>query len=394
MPDLLHPYFVHRTTRRHLLAGLGAFVATAPTATTALAQAIFPRDPFTLGVASGDPLPDGVVLWTRLAPEPLHGGGMPMARVELSWAVASDARMRDIVQRGTAMARPELGHAVHVEIGGLQPAREYWYRFTVGREASPIGRTMTAPAAGALPQRLRFALVGCNHYEAGYFTAYRHMAAERPDFAFHSGDYIYEGREIADRVRRHLGDEIYTLVDYRNRYAQYKSDPDFKAAHAATPFVVSYDDHEVENNWAGVQSEDDDVPPELFLMRRAAAFQAWYEHMPVRRAQLPQGPDILSYRRLEFGDLLSLNVLDTRQYRSDQPCGDGIKPVCEAVNDPRATMLGARQESWLFWTRRQPRALERARPAGDGREAAPRRGRRSDQHGQMGRLSGGAEAAA
>jgi alkaline phosphatase D len=343
----VHPFFAG-PTRRNLLRGGAALLLTGGLTTRVWAQPVFARDPFTLGVASGDPLPDGVVLWTRLAPDPLSGGGMPMAAVEVAWEIAADDRMRNIVRRGAAMARPELGHAVHVEASGLEPAREYWFRFRVGREASPIGRTKTAPAATNAVQQIRFALCGCNRYEDGYFTAFRHLAEERPDFAFHYGDYIYEYRERLDRVRRVQGDEIHTLVDYRNRYAQYKLDRDLQAAHAATPFVVSFDDHEVDNNWAGAISEEPDVPPELLLLRRAMAFQAWYENMPVRRAQLPRGPDIVAHRRLLFGDLLALNVLDTRQHRSDQPCGDGVKPRCEAVDDPRATMLGAEQERWLF----------------------------------------------
>jgi len=252
-----------------------------------------------------------VVLWTRLAPEPLHGGGMPMARVELGWEIARDARMREVIQRGTAVARPELGYSVHVEVGGLEPAREYWYRFRVGTEGSPIGRTVTAPAAGTLQQRLRFALVRCNHYETGYFTAYRHMAAERPDFVFHSGDYIYEGREIADRPRRHNGDEIHTLVDYRNRYALYKSDPDFKAAHAATPFVISFDDHEVENNWASAQSEDTDMPRATVLGDQQ---ERWLDDgLSASRARwnvLAQQVMVARRRLGAAGDLISMDKWD------------------------------------------------------------------------------------
>ena len=194
------------------------------------AQPLFRTYPFPLGVASGDPWPDGVVLWTRLAPEPLDGGGMPMANVEVGWEIAQRSRVcRDRRPKGTAVARPELGHSVHVEADGLEPGREYFYRFRAGREVSQIGRTKTAPAAGAPVDRLRFAVCGCSHYETGYFTAYRRIAAEQFDFVFHTGDYIYEGRDDGGRnpalVRQHHGDEIYTLVDYRNRYAQYKIGP-------------------------------------------------------------------------------------------------------------------------------------------------------------------------
>jgi alkaline phosphatase D len=315
------------------------------------ANPVFKNYPFTMGVASGDPLPSGVVLWTRLAPEPLNGGGMPMANVEVEWEVAAERAFTNIVRKGVGIARPELGHSVHVEVEGLEPSRDYFYRFRVGREVSQIGRTRTAPPFNAPVDRLRFGLVGCNNYEAGYFTAYRRAAEENFDFMFHYGDYIYEGRDHGGRVdaavRRHHGDEIYTLVDYRNRYAQYKTDPDFIAAHASAPFIVSWDDHEVDNNQAGPIDEND-TPSEVYLLRRAAAYQAYYESMPLRRAQWPRGSDLTLHRRLKFGNLIDMSVLDTRQYRSDQPCGDGSKTGCDERLDPSRTMLGAEQEAWLF----------------------------------------------
>jgi len=316
-----------------------------------LAQPLFRAYPFPLGVASGDPWPDSVVLWTRLAPEPLEGGGMPMANVEVGWEIARDRTFASIVAKGTAIARPELGHSVHVEARGLEPGREYWYRFRAGREISQIGRTKTAPPDGGPVDRLRFAVCGCNHFEAGYFTAFRRIAAEPFDFVFHTGDYIYEGRGDVGRnpalVRQHQGQEIYTLVDYRNRYAQYKSDPDLRAAHASAPFIVTWDDHEVDNDYAGDMDEND-TPPEVFLLRRAAAYQAFYETMPLRAAALPTGPHMRVYRRLRFGDLLDLSVLDTRQFRSKQVCGGLLATGCAAATDPSRTILGSAQEQWLF----------------------------------------------
>ena len=290
-----------RMTRRELLNvawKLGLAAVLQPMASTrAFAQPIFRSYPFALGVASGEPSPDGVVLWTRLAPEPLAGGGMPMANVEVSWELAQDRAFTMPTAKGVAVARPELGHSVRVEPSGLAPGREYFYRFRVGREVSPIGRTKTAPAAGAEVDRLRFAVCGCSHYEAGYFTAYRRIAAEQFDFVFHTGDYIYEGRENGGQnpalVRQHQGDEIYTLVDYRNRYAQYKTDPDLRAAHASAPFIVTWDDHEVDNDYAGERDEND-TPPEAFLLRRAAAYQAYFETMPLRAATIPTGPTCAS----------------------------------------------------------------------------------------------------
>jgi alkaline phosphatase D len=342
-------------SRRELMRIAWAFGAAAVAAPIAgrqvLAKPVFDRYPFPLGVASGDPLPDGVVLWTRLAPRPAEGGGMPMAAVDVQWEVARDRTFRQLAGRGTALARPELGHSVHVEVSGLEPGRDYWYRFRAGDETSHIGRTRTAPAPGAAVQQLRFGVCGCNHYEHGYFTAFRRMAEEQFDFIIHTGDYIYEtradgGRNLT-RVRQHLGDALFTLVDYRNRYAQYKSDPDLIAAHLSAPFIVTWDDHEVGNNYAGLFDEDE-TPPEIFLLRRAAAYQAYYEAMPLRPSALPRNGAMRLYRRLLFGDLVDLSMLDTRQWRSDQACGDGVQARCREAREPGRTILGDEQERWLF----------------------------------------------
>ena len=342
-------------TRRELMKigwALGAAAIAQPLFTRRLlGKPIFDAYPFSLGVASGDPLPDGIVLWTRLAPKPLHGGGMPMTIVDVEWEMARDARFQTIVQKGTVAARPELGHSVHVEVAGLEPAREYWYRFRAGDEVSPAGRTKTAPPAGASVDRLRFAVCGCQHYEDGYFTAFRRIADEQFDFVFHTGDYIYEGRADGGRndrrLRQHNGDEIYPLADYRNRYALYKSDRDLMAAHASAPWIGTWDDHEVDNNYAG-DFDQDGTPPEIFALRRAAAYQAYYEAMPLRASALPSGSHMRLYRRLQFGSLIDLSVLDTRQWRSDQPCGDGGHTGCAERLAPTQTMMGAEQERWLF----------------------------------------------
>lgn len=353
-------------SRRGLLRGGTAAAALAailpPVSRRAIAQPVFHAYPFMLGVASGDPLPDGVVIWTRLAPDPLAGGGMPRAAVEVGWEVAEDEGFSRITRQGTAIARPELGHAVHVEVEGLRPARPYFYRFRAGREISMTGRTRTAPEAGAMPERVRFVVAGCQNWEHGYFSAWDHIAREADlDFVFHYGDYIYEyrARGTADgwvpAARQHNSEETYTLTDYRNRYAQYKTDAALRLAHQAHPFLASFDDHEVDNNWAGAVSEEDGsprhpvaVPPEIFALRKQIAFQAWYEAMPVRRAQLPRGADITAWRGLRWGRVVDLSVLDTRSYRDDQPCGDGTKPPCPAVDNPRAQVLGEAQERWLF----------------------------------------------
>lgn len=345
-------------SRRGFIAGSAAAAAFAMIHPARVwADPVFARYPFRLGVASGDPLPTGVVLWTRLAPEPLNGGGMPMRAVEVGWEIATDARFRDVVQKGTALARPELGHSVHVEADGLSPARPYWYRFRAGQEISPIGRTKTAPAAGATAEKVTFVNAGCQRYDDGWFTAWRHVAGEDLDFVFHYGDYIYESRNRRNAsvpVRDYDADEIHSVVDYRNRYALYKLDPDLQAAHAAHPFIVSFDDHEVDNNWAGAYSEEDGgegfpvaVPPELFAFRKQMALQAWYEAMPVRRAQLPRGTDITAYRRLDFGNLVALHSLDTRSFRDDQPCR-GATMACDDRLRPGSHILGDAQEKWLM----------------------------------------------
>jgi alkaline phosphatase D len=348
-------------SRRTWLKGIGAsalLTTSAPLfAGRVWAQPIFRHYPFSLGVASGDPTPTGTVLWTRIAPEPFHGGGMPNKAVEVEWQVASDERMRQVVQRGKVIAHPELGHSVHVEVEGLEPARDYFYRFAIGGEQSRIGRTRTMPPAASAVAQVRFGVAGCQRYEDGYFTAFKHIADERFDFVYHYGDYIYEYRHVDAAERATFArampepyDEIYTLVDYRNRYAVHTADPDLLAARASAPFLSSFDDHEVDNNYAGDNSEEtaEKVPPELFRLRRAAAFQAWYENMPVRRTAFPRGPDITAYRRLGYGNLLAINVLDTRQYRSDQPCGDGIRANCAEALAPDRTMLGEVQERWLY----------------------------------------------
>jgi alkaline phosphatase D len=316
----------------------------APTDAASAAGGAVPAAPFTLGVASGDPVADGVVLWTRLAPDPLvPGGGMPAHPVPVHWEVAADERFRRIVRRGTEVAHPGEAHSVHAEVGGLQPGATYFYRFKAGRELSPAGRTRTAPHAWRRTDRARFAVTSCQNYEAGYYTAHRALAAEDVDFVVFLGDYIYEGRPNAAALRQHDGvDEPYSLDDYRGRHARYRSDLDLQASHAAFPWFVTLDDHEIDNNWADEIPQDPaNQAPEAFLARRIAAFQAYWEHMPLRRGSRPVGPDLQLFRRYGWGDLVQLDVLDTRQYRSDQP------PDLAGANDPAATMLGADQEAWL-----------------------------------------------
>lgn len=344
-------------SRRLLLAGLGGGFAAASLGREALAQAAFDESPFQLGVTAGDPLPDGFVIWTRLAPRPLEPGyGMPRQAMAVTWEVAADAGFGTIVRSGETVARPELGHSVHVEVEGLEPARPYFYRFRVGSERSGVGRAKTAPLAGAPTAAVKFAVVGCQAYEQGYYTAHRKVAAEdNLDFVFCYGDYIYEGRgnrtfggtSTDANARVHLGGEIYSLDDYRRRYAQYTMDPDLMSSRQSAAWFAVYDDHEVDNNWVG-EIDQDDTPPEIFLLRRAAAMQAFYEHMPLRKSSFPTGSALQLYRRAAYGDLLDVHLLDTRQFRSDQPCDDQFNAGCDAINAREAQVLGEAQEAWLF----------------------------------------------
>ncbi|MFN6568732.1 alkaline phosphatase [Dendronalium sp. ChiSLP03b] len=339
----------NRCRRRNFLLGAGFFtgLAVASQELPALAKPRFSDYPFKLGVASGDPLPDGVVLWTRLAPEPLYGGGMPLRNVVVRWQVALDENMRKVVQRGTVLATPALAHSVHVDVRGLEPGRWYWYQFQVGSEDSPIGRTRTPGAFNNAIKQLNFAFVSCQDWQNGFYTAYRHIVNEELDLVVHLGDYIYEYGPQSGGPRQHNSPEIVTLQDYRNRHALYKTDPNLQAAHAAFPWIVTWDDHEVENNYANLIPEENQSQ-QAFVTRRANAYQAYYEHMPLRRSSLPNRADMQLYRRLTFGDLAEFHVLDTRQYRTDQPCNDGLKPRCIQALDANATMTGAKQEQWLF----------------------------------------------
>ncbi|MCP2167770.1 alkaline phosphatase D family protein [Goodfellowiella coeruleoviolacea] len=310
--------------------------------------------PFNLGVASGDPLPDGVVLWTRLALAPLNAdgqGGMPNQSIPVEWQVATDDKFTSIVRSGTVTATYADAHSVHVEVDGLQPDYEYYYRFRAEGHISPVGRTRTAPALDVVGRDLLMAFTSCAHYESGYYTVYRRMAEERPDLVLHLGDYIYEDGASSGEgvVRSHAGGELVSLADYRRRYAQYKSDVDLQAAHAAAPWLVVPDDHEVENNYANMVRNDNSPALDLtgWKNRRAAAYRAYYENMPLRGPAKPNGADILLYRRVRWGQLATFHMLDTRQYRDDQACGDGTK-YCPEAGDPRRSLPGITQENWLL----------------------------------------------
>lgn len=306
--------------------------------------------PFQVGIASGDPSPTGVVLWTRLAPKPLEGGGMPDEDVEVDWQVAEDEQFSKVVQKGTTVAKPGWAHSVHVEVDGLQPDRWYWYQFRAAGETSPKGRTRTTPALDATPERLKLAVASCQHWESGLYTAYEHMLKDDVDLVLHLGDYIYEGPgSVGAKLRKHVGPKLFELFDYRNRHAQYKTDAALQAMHSAAPWLVAWDDHEFENNCAGLNPQyPEKTTPEKYKEQRVNAYQAYYEHMPLRIGSLPKGHEMQLYRRIPYGKLAEFFVLDTRQYRTDQPNGDGLKAPGDAVLDPNGTILGEAQRNWLF----------------------------------------------
>jgi alkaline phosphatase D len=358
----------HLDRRSFLVTGLAAGAVTALPSAPALAapdpavetaKSLAARglltDPFTLGVASGDPDHTGFVIWTRLAQTPLAEdgmGGMPLRTFPVMWQVYADERCRRVVRAGIAEATPQWGHSVHVEVDGLSPDRDYWYRFRTGPYLSPTGRARTTPRPSSFGGPMTMAFVSCAQYEHGYFTSYRRLAEDHPDLVLHLGDYQYEYTRDTytipgGNVRDHEGPETETLAGYRQRHAQYKADLDLQAAHAAAPWLVVWDDHELDNNWADEVPENPAVPQPNFLARREAAFRAYYENMPLRRASIPHGIDMQLYRRIRWGRLATFHMLDTRQFRDDQGCGDGYDDCPEAV-DPARSITGAEQEAWLL----------------------------------------------
>jgi alkaline phosphatase D len=338
---------------RHTWTGVGASLSLALIPGRQLwAAPRFGRNPFTLGVASGDPTPDGIVLWTRLAPEPASPESTGVGSIPVGWRVATDDRLRNVVKRGTAAATPELAHSVHVEVDCLRPGRDYFFQFDAGGEESPIGHFRTAPDERESPEQFRFAFATCQDWPSGFYTAYRDMLANDLDLVVHLGDYTYE-YAINGVTRRGIpapggfAGETVDLRSYRLRHTLYKLDPDLQAVHAKFPFAVIWDDHEVQNDYSGLAPEGGAPSPE-FTARRAAAYQAYYEHMPIRlRAATQPGEQLRIYRRLRFGKLAEISLLDDRQYRSDNPCGDGESLRCEEALSGDYTMLGQAQEDWV-----------------------------------------------
>ncbi len=356
----------------------------------------FTAYPFACGIASGDPTSSGVVLWTRLASDPLNGGGMPNDDIAVSWMIADDEQMTKVVQKGTVVASPNLAHSVHVEAEGLRPDRWYFYQFKVGNETSPVGRTRTAPAPGAMPDRLRFAFASCQHYETGLYTAYEHMAKAPLDLVVHLGDYIYDGAARDRQVRRHTEEDIVTLEGCRNRHAQYKTDEHLQATHAAFPWLVTWDDHEVDNNYAGEISQDSDVSacratrptsaglPGVLRAHAAATFglaaRARHAALPPSLVRRPR--ELLRARHTAVPDRSALRRRQQASVRGR------IRFKCDFAGRPTREMALRRSS-------RLKGDLERARPAGDvcaGRSASRRRGRA--QHGSVAGLRGQSPATA
>ncbi len=318
------------------------------------ASARFGDNPFTLGVASGDPTPDGIVLWTRLAPEPANVAALGSRSIPVGWRIATDSRMKHVVARGVGLALSQLAHSVHVEVDGLRSGRDYFYQFDAGHEESPVGHFRTAPASHEWVHALRFAFATCQDWPGGYYTAYRDMLRHDLDLVLHLGDYTYEYQIFDSEAGKGRGPkpegfdaETVDLRTYRLRHTLYKLDPDLQAVHAKFPFAVIWDDHEVQNDYSGLAPEGGSPSPE-FTARRAAAYQAYYEHMPIRlRVALHPRPGLRIYRRLTYGKLAEFTMLDDRQYRTDNPCGDGESVRCAEAINGHYTMLGHAQEQWV-----------------------------------------------
>ena len=331
------------------VARLAALSAVVPNDWRVVSRPRWADYPFQLGVASGDPTATSVVIWTRLAPRPFEPeGGMAGLRAAVNWEVAHDEQFSRVVRRGRATAVPELAYSIHVDVDGLAPDRWYFYRFTSMDATSGVARLRTAPQAGAT-QPFRFAFTSCQHWEQGLYTAHQHMAAEEVDLVAQLGDYIYEYGPTPGRVRTHDGPEIQTLAQYRNRYALYKSDPLLQQAHARCPWILTWDDHEVDNNYASTYGENRMESEEQVRARRAAGYQAWWEHQPVRVPRARSWSDLSIVRSLDWGATAKFWILDSRQYRSDQSCDDtwNSKMPCGDWSDTTRTMLGPTQERWL-----------------------------------------------
>jgi alkaline phosphatase D len=350
-----HPVSLPLLNRRAMLVALATLFGTDAGQRPAAARVNWLDDPFTLGIASGMPRSDSVVLWTRLAPAPFEpGGGVPPHAVPVQWELAEDAQFRRGLRRGVVSAQPQHAHSVHVNVKNLPSGRSFYYRFSSGAATSAVGRTRTAPASHEPVARLRFALASCQHYEQGEFVAHREIAKQDLDFVLFVGDYIYESSNRRYQIRRHEGPIPRDLAAYRARHATYKLDPHLRAAHAAHPWIFMWDDHEVENDYAASASPSG-LDVRAFFTRRAAAYKAYFEHMPLALQMTPLGASLRLYDQYRWGTLADLWTLDSRQYRSvqancgsDQAAGGRVISSCAALEHPARTLLGSEQEAWLY----------------------------------------------
>ena len=347
--------------RRQLLSLAAASAALIGLPKTSWGGAKWSTDPFSLGVASGSPTSDSMVFWTRLGRAALEQTGRSHTPIDVTWQLALDPQFTRIVQSGQLKARPELGHSLHAEVTGLSPAREYFYRFLSGQASSPTGRTRTFPAAHSPAARLRLAYASCQRWGDGFYSAYRDMREQNLDVVMFLGDYIYEYPPSASRdIRPTTGGWVLTLDEYRDRYALHKSDPHLQAMHAACPWIVTWDDHEVQNDYAELHAGFSGAPVQNFAARRRDAYQAFYENMPVRYADFAQllnrqSDQVKVFGSAKFGQLATLYNLDNRQYRHRQACTPGDRPGggrinpqhCELLGQEYRTLLGEQQEGWL-----------------------------------------------
>jgi alkaline phosphatase D len=346
------PLLPKSASRRNLLAISGLLSISSGCAHWSRLTVAPQSMPFTLGIASGEPSTHSVLLWTRIFPQEFDPDSLPSADVEVRWELADNERFSQMHRWGRVRALATEAHTVHVDVDGLDSDRWYFYRFHCGAYTSAIGRTRTLPLAEA--RHLRFAVSSCQHYEAGYFAAHRHLADEALDLIWFVGDYIYEygPTPIGSKpVRQHDAGHCKTLTDYRRRYALYKRDANLQRMHASAPFLPIWDDHEVDNDYAGLVSRDHDP---AFAARRAAAYRAYMEHMPIHMPRLAADGSVCLYRNVDYGNLVRFHALDDRQYRDEQPCspaghGAGYKAMNECAEriSPTRTMLGAAQERWF-----------------------------------------------
>lgn len=347
--------------RRQIIQGVASTIALIGLPGAVWGKQGWSTNPFSMGVASGAPTPDGIVLWTRLDPTAIEAAGLNGKSIPVTWQIAHDAQFSRLVAQGVVQAVPALAHSVHAEVSGLASDHHYFYRFLAGDASSTTGRTRTFPAPEATPTSLRLAYASCQQWGNGYYSAYRHMLEENLDMVMFLGDYMYEYPSSRPKdIRPTTGGWVNTLEGYRQRYALHKSDPDLQAMHAAAPWLVTWDDHEVQNDYAGTLHGDSGRPVDDFMARRRAAYQAFYEHMPVRRANFEalissHDNNAKVFGSNKFGQLATLYLLDTRQFRDPQVCNPNNKigaskvdpGSCAVWNDPQRTLLGQQQESWL-----------------------------------------------